>query len=640
MRLRGFKDGDNLTILNTYYKRMKDEKGNFKDLLTIVFKDNSTGIKYKEEIECPDYTYYIAKPDKRVNYNRLFISADDAIERVCPKMDLDKCVAKDLGLTNWYYDCLKSGDRERARQIHSHPDVFGTDIHIEDLYRFQFGEQFQNEIIPVTKSYFDIETDTVSMIGDFPMPGECPINAITVVFQESMQVFTLLLRNKNNPQIAEFEQFIQEDKYADLAHFIEHHCNKDGQDLYHKYHLDQLKFNMAFYDEDDEICLIQDAFILINLYKPDFVLAWNMAFDIPYIIQRIINLGYRPEEIMCHPDFKFPFAEYFIDERNKNVFSERGDYATISSYSVYMDQMIQYASRRKGQTSDTSYSLDVIGTKVSKIGKLDYKDVAQSIVDLPYKNYKIFVYYNIMDTLVQYCTESVTGDIDYTFGKTLANNTRYQKVHRQTTYLTNRGKKEFLHSDNLILGNNFNKNNEKPTTKFPGAFVADPLKVSNYSKMVLNGIPIFCFNNSQDSDYASLYPNIINQFNIAGNTQIGKVIIPNKIHDAENRRHNEHWERAGSFFEDFHTQNWIIVGSKWFNLPGIVEMYRFIQTFFNTQVMPSSMYGFEEGDRLYTQPVIISNGDGWAPIVFDPPINKEKIGEFRNHVANNPNQHF
>ena len=43
-----------------------------------------------------------------------------------------------------------------------------------------------------------------------------------------------------------------------------------------------------------------------------------MAFDIPYIIQRIKNLGYKPEDIMTHPDFKFKNATYYIDERNKD----------------------------------------------------------------------------------------------------------------------------------------------------------------------------------------------------------------------------------------------------------------------------------------------------------------------------------
>lgn len=58
---------------------------------------------------------------------------------------------------------------------------------------------------------------------------------------------------------------------------------------------------LRFFDE--EIELIDAVFKDINEEQPDFVLAWNMAFDIPYLIARIENLGYKPEDIICHPDF-------------------------------------------------------------------------------------------------------------------------------------------------------------------------------------------------------------------------------------------------------------------------------------------------------------------------------------------------
>lgn len=648
IRLRGHKNGDNLTILNTYYKVYESKDNKLKDVLCLIYKDNETGLKYKEEIESPEFTYYIAKMDKRVPYNRLFIPMQDATIHTAPKMELDKYVAKDLGLLDWYYDCIKSGDRRRARMIHTHPDVFGTDTQIEDLYRFEFAEQFQNPIVPVSKSYFDIEVDGINSVGDFPLPGECPINAITLFDDRTMQVYTLVLRNKTNPLIEQFEQFIKQDRFAELKQFIENHCNKEGKDLYRKYNLDKLSFNMAFYDEEKELDLITDLFKIINALKPDFIMAWNMAFDIPYIIQRIINLGGKPEEIMCHPDFEHKFAEYKIDEINKNKPAERGDYAIISSYTVFIDQLIQYASRRKGQTSEVSYRLDDIGTKVAKIHKLDYKDITQSVTLLPYKNFKVFIYYNIVDTIVQHCIESVTGDIDYTFGKSINNNTRYQKVHRQTTYLTNRGKKEFLHSDGLILGNNFNANNDPPTTKFPGAFVADPLKVSDYSRDKIHGRPINVFKNSMDFDYASLYPHLIIQYNIAANTQIGKVEIlavdPRlqlAAHRVKNRRHNEHWERSGAFFEDYHTHNWMIVGNKWFALPDVMTMVNHIKNYFTTKVQPSIEFGFDapEGVNRLWQPIIFYEG-GVAPIVFNPPINKERISEYLNYVENHPNQRF
>ena len=221
-----------------------------------------------------------------------------------------------------------------------------------------------------------------------------------------------------------------------------------------KYNI-HFSYNFLFYDEEDEINLIKDLFTAFNTFKPDFALAWNMSFDIPYIIERIRALGYDPADIMCNPDFKYKFAEYFVDERMKNEFAERGDFARISSYTCFLDQMIHFASRRKGQSKFISFSLDFIGEAIAKVKKLDYKHITTNIVELPYKDFKTFIFYNIMDTIVQYCIEYVTTDLEYLFFKANMNNVRYSKVHRQTVYLMNRGIKEFWNNgEGFVMGNN------------------------------------------------------------------------------------------------------------------------------------------------------------------------------------------
>lgn len=500
LKLKGFKPGANLTIVNTYSRRFSDEKGKYLELLTLIYRDLDTMEKHKEEIIDPERTFWIVNPEKRVSYNRLFVPVEDTHTITCVNKDTDKETAKELGLKSWYSDCIYSGNRDEARLIQQHPDVLGSDVNIEDYYRFEFGNTYQNNSYDPTKVYFDIEVDGKYMAGDFPEMGECPVNAISIVVPEARKVYTLLLKNHENPLIDEFEQFVEEDKCREFKEFLRDHIDKGGVGNFEKYKLNEFSFDIMFYDEDKEINLITDLFKIINTYKPDFALAWNMAFDIPYLIARIQALGYKPEDIMCHPDFKYKIVSYYIDERNKNDYPERGDFAIISSYTVYIDQMIQYASRRKGQSRPLSYGLDFIANVVAKVHKLDYKDITTNIMEFPYKNFKMFTYYNIIDTIAQYCTESVANDIDYVFGKAIMNNTRYSKVHRQTVYLANRGRKEFF-KEGFIMGNNSNRNNEKPKDKFPGAFVADPSKVSNYSRSTINGRPIDVFANNDDFDY-------------------------------------------------------------------------------------------------------------------------------------------
>lgn len=496
--IKGRNPGDNITIMNTMFRRMVDPRDDkFKDVLTIVYKDCDTMQKHMQEIVNPNYEYYIAKEDSRVSYNRLFIEEDKAEKVSVPYKDLEKDIAERTGNLNLFYENIRNGNKSANKKLHLHPDVFSSDTNIEDHYRYRFDQLYKNEACTITKAFFDIEADTISMVGDFPEMGECPINAITLILQDQGQVYTFLLRNKTNPQIAQFEKTVQDGSvFKELEEFV---INAVGGPEMAEHFKINFKYNFLFYDEEDEINLIKDLFNAINTFKPDFALAWNMGFDVSYILARIQKLGYNPEDIVCHPDFQYKSASYFVDERMKSEFAERGDFALISSYTTYLDQMIHFASRRKGQSKFISFTLDFIGEVVAGVRKLDYKDITTNISELPYKSYKTFVFYNIMDTIVQYCIDIKTGDLEYVFGKCIMNNTRYSKAHRQTVYLTNRGMKEFK-NEGLIIGNNANKYNQKPEEKFPGAFVGEPKQVSDYSKLRIYGRPVLVVDNCDDFD--------------------------------------------------------------------------------------------------------------------------------------------
>lgn len=647
--IKGRNPGDNITVMNTMMIQGTDPSdGQYKQSMTIVYKDLDSGIKYVEEIENPDYEYYMINPNKRVNYNRLFVPKEDVEKITVPYNELEKSIATDLNMKTYYFDNIRNGNRRENKKLHLHPDIFNSDMNIEDHYRFRFDKLYKNEPCSITKSFFDIEVDSINMMGDFPEPGECPINAVSLIVQEEKTIFVFLLRNKNNPLIEQFEkEAATPELYQELGNFVVEALG--GYERAKKFNALDFKFNFLFYDECDEINLINDLFVAINTYKPDFALAWNMGFDIPYIIARIKALGYQPEDIMTHKDFKHKIAMYYVDERNKNEFAERGDFAAISSYTVYLDQMIEFASRRKGQSRFLSFSLDYIGETIAKVRKLDYKHITTNIAELPYKDYKTFVFYNIMDTIVQYCIEAMTKDLDYVFGKALINNTRYSKVHRQTVYLTNRATKIF-EKKGFIIGNNSNKYNSKPDQKFPGAFVADLRKVDNTSKMKIYGRFVDIFNNLVDFDYASLYPSLNRQFNIAMNTIIGLMTIDEQVHDKENISNMDNWSRAGAFMEDIQSQQWLEFNTRWFHLPDYATLYHEVEFFF-TNIM-QAYNGLRYYDREgYVQPIIFNKPDLlYEPIVFEDtrrtiddkfiPYDINKWEDWRRHAIEYPNQRY
>lgn len=575
-----YSKGSDLTILNTLYIGPHyDENGDVsKPVIIIVYKDNVTGLVMKEEIVDPDYEYYIIKDEHVKDYNQLFVKMDNVYKVTVPYRNLMKDMAERTGNLEFFYDNNKSNNRNANRMLHSHPALLGTDTHIEDHYRIRFGDLYKNEIIPITKSYLDIELDNRgdNFNGQIDF-GKYPVNAVALCMEHVNKTFSFLLRYDDNESAYRFEKEMSPNTFIELKSFIRDQVG--GEVGEKKFGLSDMEYQIMFYD--DELTLITDVFKCINSYKPNFSLAWNMAFDIPYLISRIEVLGADPTSIICHPDFENKVARYFTDQIHSNVFAERGDFAAISSYTVYLDQMIHFASRRKGQSAINSFSLDSIGEFTVGIKKLDYKHITQDLSELPFIDFKTFVFYNIMDTIVQKCIEVKTGDIDYIFGKCVANNTRYHKGHRQTVYLTNRSRKEFKKfGEGYMLGNNVNALDPDRDTVIPGAIVSSPELISNYSKKQLNGKYIDVFDNSDDYDFRSLYPSVEREFNLAQNTMIG-MVKPSTM----NITKSVFPERAinspgGNFLEDYQCGHWLEFCARWFFLADYNELIEDITYYF------------------------------------------------------------
>lgn len=582
--LKKFNEGSDVSILNSIYvKPEKQADGKWsKGCMYIIYKDYKTGNKYMQEIEDPEIEYYTTKEGITVAPRQLYLSKDDLDKHVVKYRNLEYDIAKVTDNEEFYKENIYNGNRRANQRLHSDClNVFSSDINIEDFYRFKFNRMYKNRPFIPTKGYFDIEVDIIDKVGDFPELGECPVNAITYIDQESKTVFTLLLRNSNNPLIQKFEDDLQ-NIYTELHQFIKDRVG--GDKGIEKYELQDIKFKILFYDE--EIQLIADFFNLVNSLQPDFIMAWNMRFDLPYLYERILALGYNPLDVMIHKDFKWRYYFYYIDNNKDKKMQDSSDFCTMTSYSVWLDQMRQFACKRKAKAgSFKNWKLDYIGEMTTGIGKLDYSHITRNIAKLPYLDFKTFVFYNIADVIVQYCIEHKSNDIEYILNKCIMNNTRYAKVHNQTIYLVNRATKEFFEKG-YIISNNKNKFNKKSEEKYPGAHVAHPRKTNPYAKYKINGIPVLLFDNLDDFDYKAEYPSIIDQFNIAPNTQIGRVYIPTQVFAYENMYNLEHFDRTIRFMEDFHSHNYIEFCQRWFKLAGYQELCEDIMEYYDNEVEP------------------------------------------------------
>ena len=494
----GYPKGSNITLLNATYVREIREEGKVisKDYILIVFKDVDSGEKKTYAIYEPLYTFYKLKDGYNLDHNLLFIEKEKVEPITCKYSDIQKVIAEITGNIEFFYDNIRNKNRGLNDKLHMIPDIFLSDMDIENYYRFLFSRSYVNEPYKLNKAFLDIETDGRYALGDFPQMGEVPINAVAYLDKSNNKVYQFLLNNPANPLIEKYKlSYNDPNQMKKLKDFIIESVG--GYKKANKFGVDKFDYVLLFFD--DELEMIKALFSLINKTIPDFLLIWNMAFDLNYIIQRIINLNGIPEEIICDPRIKQKFLRFHVDERNINEFAERGDYVGLTSYTVWLDQMIQFASRRKGRGQYASFRLDAIGEDIAHVNKLDYSHITTDINMLPYLDYETFSFYNIMDVIVQNCIESVTQDVEYTFTKCNVNNTKYSKCHRQSVYLGNRFAKDF-YEYGFIIGNNKNRGNERPNIQFVGAAVGNPKNNSIYAYIWVNGRPTLLADSLIDFD--------------------------------------------------------------------------------------------------------------------------------------------
>ena len=598
MKFLPHRDKEETMLVNIIYHNGSRET-DYNDYLDIVYKDLRTGEKFVETIENPEIEIYFTKEQFRnYDYNKAFLELEEAEMHTCRYKDLPFYIAKQAGekYVNYIKSCIQNKNRSAINNIHKYIYVFGSDYDIENWYRIQWVLHNDNDKKkPITKQFADIEVDSIDIEG-FPRDGECPINAVTIVDEDSMTSYTFLLRNEKNPQIQQFEDSIDE--------FVEElHAEFDETYGYIDY---------RFYMYDDEREMLKDVFKLINMLKRDFLLIWNgMGFDIPYIIARLKTLGLDPVSVMCHKDFKI--RELFLkkDEKNFQV-QNKGDYFKISSYTVYGDQMLWYAGLRKGQGELRSYSLNFVAREEIKDEKLDYSEDA-NIKTLPYVDYKKFVKYNIKDVLLQYGIERKTGDVDNIYQRAYSNATSYNKIFKQTVFLKNRAYVEY-YKQGLIIGNNINvdygiaptgSDENDDDEKFDGALVADPTLNTHTGIEIFGAKSMYVFDNVVDMDFSSMYPHIIIAFNVAPNCMIGKLIIDRDYKDIYNDLEGKVEDPGKDFVDNMLIGNVANMGSKWFGLPTIDELVELAKEEFTPNEIKRYNLSEKDGNKYYIEPIII-----------------------------------
>ena len=315
-------------------------------------------------------------------------------------------------------------------------------------------------------------------------------------------------------------------------------------------------FEFSAYWYDDELELITRVFRLIHQLSPDFMMFWNIAFDIPYLINRIKYLGGDPKEIICHPDFPnkecmFKHDNFHFQIKNKTHFFR------VSDMTIYADQMVNYAAIRKGQAELRNNKLTYIAKKEIGDEKLNYAEDG-TIKTLSYRNWLKYFLYNIKDVLLQYGIEDVTNDLETFYIYSYENITQYENVFKQTVKLRNFQYRDWL-AQGLVPGVNVNafingdgnieeeeeddddedpfaESDGKPKKKgkdvgYEGALVGNPLLINYFGDTLYGKRTNNIFRFSIDMDMTAFYPSTVGAMNIYPTCLIFKMILPSAQYD-------------------------------------------------------------------------------------------------------------
>lgn len=544
---------------------VKDFNGkSLKHHLIEILKDDESSEKRFEIFEKPSIDYYVdIGAENRTDEE---IKAEPHYVKYKPLTEVRKCTADFNSLyKEMAYEVGRQKDYKLwkannipVKKIMSDPCIHSSDIDLEDFYIAEFynGHPFKDTKVKLTKSFFDIEVDSFYIEG-FPEAEDasCPINAISFFNDSNMTLYGLFLNIDNNDLVKELRGKKKE--------FVERIINKYKE----KYNLD-IDVKLKWFN--DELKLIESFFNLLHYFKPDFIGAWNLtSYDIKYIRNRLLRLtgdeAYT-KNIMCDPDIPYQVVDLFEDNKNQD-FSEKSSNFVCSDYTVWLDQLLLFASLRKSEGKRDSYSLDAIANEEIGENKVTFSNPDVTVKNAPYIAYEEFIEYNLHDTMLLYMIEARNNDFDMIYTISAITQTRIEKALKKTVSVRNLARKFYI-DNGYVMSNNHNVNYLGETVsvkqEIRGAFVADPNLNSNVGISMNSYRSKFIFNNAIDFDLESLYPSLIMAFNLDTTTQIGE------IHPIDNNTRLPHI--MNDLFEDYISRDYISFAHKYLNLPNVEDM--------------------------------------------------------------------
>lgn len=438
----------NLILYNVFYHRELDT-------LFITYKNVVTNEQIFQEIHEPLIPIFIS--NKKMTKMEQMVRIEDCTRhfvRYNPKYQADDVKSllydyKEICYTD-QYGCKqykKIYEKIPKNGFALNPNLFGYGESIEQLIlkefalqRFEFHDGFSSEVIPAFKldiGAFDIET--------IQEDNTTKININTFIDLKSKQAYALYVKDYEKYPFQDTIQqdvdlFIKEtrDKLLETINNSTLQGSKsDVEDVLNKCRniANALNFNIIECQTEEEL-IVKSMEIMFTKHHPDVLLAFNTPYDLTHFQKRIEELG-LPKGLMNIPKYK-DVQPKFMERMDRKTWTMFGDSRTGKDRSCVFDvirpthimdlQMLYYSNRSFNTFS--SESLQNTAERELGFGKLDYSEWSNSVVTLPFKNFRVHLSYGLIDSILLLFLNEKLHDVESKITYTIiTKNNIEQTVH-------------------------------------------------------------------------------------------------------------------------------------------------------------------------------------------------------------------
>jgi hypothetical protein len=370
-------------------KTSRDDLHLVKELVTYEDGTQEPRVKLVQNYQRP---VYITKKGKQTYKDfKEWEKRENLDEFHCTQATLTETVARGLGQP-WFKGSL--------RDLCASPYVFGADITASSLIKQEYHQKYP-VLTPYSLAVFDTETDVIHGHGQIMIAG---------------------LTFKNRVFVAVQQDFVK--GYANAHERILELCQKYLGEI-----IAERKITIELKIVPTEIDIVRQLFTKAHEWKPDWLVAWNMVFDVEKVIAACQRAEVPIEDILSDPaippEFRFfrfkkgPSKKVMASGRILNFKPSQQWHSVLCPSSFYwMDAMCAYRQVRQGAPEEQSYALDAILKKNKLGGKLKF-EAAAHLENNPLDWHKFmqakypleYVVYNIYDCIGVELLDEQTKDL-------------------------------------------------------------------------------------------------------------------------------------------------------------------------------------------------------------------------------------